>query len=139
MTRVRVMSFNIFNTTPESEVVYVSDVWANRAEFNVKTIQRYDPDLIGFQEFEPIHRTTYAENLTGYEQYISNETGEGTAIYWRSERFEAVDAGHLWLAQVLWTAITPPGMAILWNPAPSTVSTAKSILHWNGAISFSGG
>jgi endonuclease/exonuclease/phosphatase family metal-dependent hydrolase len=97
MTRIRVMSFNIFNTLPESDIELFSDVWENRSAFNVKTIQRYDPDLIGFQEFEPIHRATYNETLTNYEQYVSNERGEGTAIFWKSDRFEAVDAGHIWL------------------------------------------
>jgi endonuclease/exonuclease/phosphatase family metal-dependent hydrolase len=97
MTRIRVMSFNIFNTIPESEIEFVSDVWANRAEFNGKTIKRYDPDIIGFQEFEPIHRATYTEAIPEYEQSISNENGEGTTLFWKSARFEAVDAGHLWL------------------------------------------
>jgi endonuclease/exonuclease/phosphatase family metal-dependent hydrolase len=53
--------------------------------------------LIGFQEFEPVHRATYNQSLPAYEQSISNETGEGTAIFWKRERFELVDAGHLWL------------------------------------------
>ena len=39
MTHIRAMSFNVFNTLPDSEVEYFSDVWTNRAEFNVKTIK----------------------------------------------------------------------------------------------------
>jgi endonuclease/exonuclease/phosphatase family metal-dependent hydrolase len=97
MRRIRVMSFNIYNTIPAAEVDHPSQVWDNRAALNVKTIKRYDPDIIGFQEFEPEHRVTYQALLPDYEQYISNEIGEGTAIFWKKARAEAVEVGQLWL------------------------------------------
>lgn len=97
MTILRVMTLNNFNTIPEADIEYVSDVWANRAAFNVKTLKRYDSDLIGFQEFEPEHWATYQQELVGYDAVIANESGEGTAILWKAERFDLLDHGFIWL------------------------------------------
>jgi endonuclease/exonuclease/phosphatase family metal-dependent hydrolase len=98
------MTFNIFNTIPDEEIEFFSDRWTNRSTFNVKTIKRYDPDLIGFQEFEPVHQATYQEMLPEYAYYISNESGEGTAVFWKAARFELIQAGDLWLPR---TALPP--------------------------------
>lgn len=91
------MTLNNFNTIPEADMENVSDVWANRAAFNVKTLKRYQPDLIGFQEFEPVHWATYRQELTGYGHAIANESGEGTAILWNAARFTLLDQGFIWL------------------------------------------
>lgn len=97
MTFLRVMTLNNFNSIPEDDIEHFSDVWANRAAFNVKTLKRYDPDIIGFQEFEPVHWATYRQELGGCEDAIANENGEGTAILWKQERFELLAHGFLWL------------------------------------------
>ncbi len=104
MTRVRVMTFNIFNSVPDEELRFYSDVWANRSEFNVKTIKRYDPDLIGFQEFQPIHRATYEKHLSGYDHFLDGKRGEGTANFWKTSRFECFAAGSLLLPR---SALSP--------------------------------
>ena len=97
MTFIRVMTLNNFNTIPEADVEHFSDVWANRAAFNVKTLKRYNPDVIGFQEFESEHWTTYQQELTGYDQVLPIEYGEGTAIFWKAERFDLLDRGFIGL------------------------------------------
>jgi endonuclease/exonuclease/phosphatase family metal-dependent hydrolase len=97
MTLLRVMTLNNFNTISEEYIEHFSDVWANRAAFNVKTIKRYRPDVIGFQEFEPEHWATYRQELTGYGHAIANENGEGMAILWSEERFDLLDHGFIWL------------------------------------------
>ena len=99
MTHMRVMTFNLFNTVPDDQVEHFSDIWANRAAFNVKTIKRYDPDLIGFQEFEPVHWATYQNELAGYShsRHVEHATGETTAIFWKSDRFDWLDDGQFWL------------------------------------------
>lgn len=97
MTFIRLMSLNNLNTIPTEYIEHFSDVWANRAAFNVRTLKRYDPDLIGFQEFEPEHWATYQQELPGYDHAIANPTGEGTAILWKAGRFELLDEGFLWL------------------------------------------
>lgn len=97
MTFIRIMTLNNFNTLPVADIEYFSDLWANRAAFNVKTLNRYNPDLIGFQEFEPVHWATYQQELSGYDHVIANESGEGTAILWKAERFELLDQGFIHL------------------------------------------
>lgn len=88
MTFLRLMTLNNFNTVAEDEIEHFSDIWANRADFNVKTLKRYRPDVIGLQEFEPIHWVTYQQALPEYEALLSNPNGAGTAILWQRERFE---------------------------------------------------
>ncbi|MEZ4860990.1 MAG: endonuclease/exonuclease/phosphatase family protein [Caldilineaceae bacterium] len=97
MTFIRIMTLNNFNTTPAADIEHVSDVWANRAAFNVKTIKRYEPDLIGFQEFEPEHWATYQHEFTDYQTILPTEYGEGTAIFWKAERFALLDHGFVGL------------------------------------------
>lgn len=95
MTFIRVMTLNNFNTIPEADIEYFSDIWANRAAFNVKTIRRYNPDVIGLQEFEPIHWDTYQQDLGDYTGVIANPSGESTAILWKAARFDLLAHGFL--------------------------------------------
>ncbi len=95
MTFLRVMTLNNFNAVPEDEIEFYSDVWANRAAFNVKTLKRYDPDVIGLQEFEPVHWAAYQQELGGYQHAIANEQDPGTAILWKSQRFDLLAHGFL--------------------------------------------
>ncbi|HUY76619.1 MAG TPA: hypothetical protein VMV29_07590 [Ktedonobacterales bacterium] len=65
MTPLRVMTFNIANAIDtEDDGV---NAWASRAALNVATIQRYAPDLIGFQQFDQGNLATYQEQLPGYK------------------------------------------------------------------------
>lgn len=97
MAHMRVMTLNNFNTIPEGDIQFPSDRWETRADYNVKILKRYQPDLIAFQEFEPEHSVTYREALTEYEQFVTNPTGEGTAILWRPDRFDVLEQGLRWL------------------------------------------
>jgi len=97
MTFIRVMTLNNFNTIPAADIEYFSDVWANRAAFNVKTLKRYNPDLIGFQEFEPEHWARYQQELSDYDHVLPTHYGEGTAIFWKAERFDLLDQGFIGL------------------------------------------
>jgi endonuclease/exonuclease/phosphatase family metal-dependent hydrolase len=97
MTFLRVMTLNNFNSVPEDEIECFSDVWANRAAFNVKTLKRYDPDILGLQEFEPVHGATYQQEMEGYGHAIANHQGPGTAILWKEQRFELLHHGFLTL------------------------------------------
>jgi endonuclease/exonuclease/phosphatase family metal-dependent hydrolase len=65
----------------------------------VRTILRYEPDIIGFQEFDNGHRTTYREHFGAYASFDAPTPGEasGLAIYWRQEKFRLIDAGKFWL------------------------------------------
>jgi endonuclease/exonuclease/phosphatase family metal-dependent hydrolase len=60
---VRVMSYNIrYGTAQDGE-----NHWDNRKEFLLKTIQAFDPDLLGTQETLGFQRDYLAGKLAGYE------------------------------------------------------------------------
>ena len=91
------MSFNIFNILPpEEEILYFSDIWANRADFNLATIKRYAPDIIAFQELCPEQWQTYREPFAEF-QHFGAETNLGTAILWKASRFEKIAEGFFYL------------------------------------------
>ena len=95
---IRVMSFNIFLTrTDDEESEQFAENWRQRADFNVKTLQRYSPDLIGFQEFDDGHWAVYQAQLGEYATFHADPQG-GTlsnAIFWKPERFDLVRSGVL--------------------------------------------
>jgi endonuclease/exonuclease/phosphatase family metal-dependent hydrolase len=95
------MSFNVLTTElPTEGEVHFSDVWANRSDFNVKVIKRYQPDVIGFQELEPGHLETYRQHLTEYDDCLADvhTPGMTNAILWNRECFRRLDAGMFWLS-----------------------------------------
>lgn len=105
MDVLRVMSFNV------RVVVGVDDgvnSWGRRAEINAKVIERYAPDLIGFQELQPPHWESYERLLPTLlprygrvlgVPYNNHEPKYAyPSIFWRSDRFELVDEGAFWLS-----------------------------------------
>jgi endonuclease/exonuclease/phosphatase family metal-dependent hydrolase len=96
---VRVMSFNIrYGTASDGE-----NHWNLRKEFLVETIQAFRPDLLGTQETLGFQRDFLATQLPGYAVWAAGrddgrEAGEMMALYYRSDRFERLDAGHFWLS-----------------------------------------
>src|SRR5436190_14113577 len=98
---IRVMSFNILRTrTGDEESEGFAENWRRRADFNVKTLKRYSPDLIGFQEFDDDHWAVYETQLTEYASFRAGAQ-DGTlsnAIFWKPERFDLVRSGVLPLA-----------------------------------------
>lgn len=97
---VRVMSFNIRGASHRRDGV---NVWERRAAMNVETIERYGPDLIGFQEFQNENREVYERELPGYARLLGPVYGTGqveefAAIFFDPERFEALDSGGFWLS-----------------------------------------
>jgi endonuclease/exonuclease/phosphatase family metal-dependent hydrolase len=100
MSPIRVMSFNVFLTNLD-EVEHFSDVWANRADFNIKTIKRYQPDVIAFQELDHGHLATYEKHLTKYSHCLADSHAQNlsNAIYWNAQRFQRHKAGTFWLSR----------------------------------------
>jgi endonuclease/exonuclease/phosphatase family metal-dependent hydrolase len=98
---IRAMTFNVLTTEiPEEDIENPNDVWSYRADLNVRTILRYRPDVMGFQEFDDGHRTTYREHFGDYDCFDPGTRcgeGSGLAIYWRKAKFRPRDAGTFWL------------------------------------------
>lgn len=97
---IRVMSFNIRYGTARDG----SNRWDLRKDFLVKTIEAFNPDLLGTQETLGFQRDYLAEQLTGYEHLgvgrnDGRDDGEMMALYYRKDRFEKLDSGHFWLSE----------------------------------------
>src|SRR5437879_1261534 len=93
---MRVMSFNIFLTcSDDEESAQFTENWRQRSDLNVRTIKRYRPDLIGFQEFDAGHWAVYQTRLAEYDSYRTHAQGNclSNAIFWKPERFELVRSG----------------------------------------------
>jgi endonuclease/exonuclease/phosphatase family metal-dependent hydrolase len=78
--------------------------WDRRRDFLVETIEALAPDLLGTQETLAFQRDFLAERLPRYGTFGAGrddgkEAGEMMAVFWRTERFEKLDAGHFWLSE----------------------------------------
>ena len=104
MTLIRVMTFNVNGLTytgPGASPDALANDWKHRAPLNLQTIQRWNPDLIGFQEVQEANLATYQDSLVGYDHVPGNlygdaEPTERTSIFWRSARFELLESGEFW-------------------------------------------
>ena len=95
---LRVMTFNIQGATfPEAG----PHSWQNRAALNVKTIRRYAPDLIGFQEMQCGNWDTYQEELVEYGRIAGIAYGhdEHSSIFWNPARLRLMESGEFWLSR----------------------------------------
>lgn len=96
---IRVMSFNIRYGTANDGF----NRWENRREFLIETVKRFNPDLLGTQESLAFQRDYLLEQLSGLEAVAAGrddgkEAGEMAALFYRRDRFEAIDSGHFWLS-----------------------------------------
>jgi endonuclease/exonuclease/phosphatase family metal-dependent hydrolase len=101
MPTLRVMTFNIRGSSHSEDGV---NIWDNRAQLNVETIKRANPDLIGFQELEEGNLATYQKWLPGYEymlgpQSSNEEPRDRNAIFWKPSQLQRIDCGHFWLSE----------------------------------------
>jgi len=98
------MSFNVRGSFPEK---HEARLWENRADLNVRTIRKYQPDIIGFQEVQQDNSTVYAEHLTAYDRVFGWDDADDAAtswvffnpIYWRRDRFALVASGGFFLSE----------------------------------------
>jgi endonuclease/exonuclease/phosphatase family metal-dependent hydrolase len=79
------------------------NVWANRRDAMATYLRETAADIIGLQEVLPQQRAFLAEQLTAYAWYgvgrdNDRDEGEGTPVFYRRERFEAIDKGTFWLS-----------------------------------------
>ncbi len=97
---IRVMSFNIrYGTANDGE-----NHWDKRKEFVAETITTFNPDLLGTQETLGFQKQYLAEQLSDYTSIgigrdDGGQTGEMTAIFFKTTRFEKLAEGHFWLSE----------------------------------------
>ena len=96
----RVMSFNVRYGNADDGL----SSWEYRHELLLKTIQTYDPDILGVQEAILKQVKYLRDEMDGYVFFGAGRddgklAGEMCAIYYRSDRFRRIDAGHFWLSE----------------------------------------
>jgi endonuclease/exonuclease/phosphatase family metal-dependent hydrolase len=78
--------------------------WEHRQALLARTVQAFDPDLLGTQETWPFQARYLLEQLPGREyvgwprQPGNERDGEECGILFRRSRFERLDAGQFWLS-----------------------------------------
>jgi endonuclease/exonuclease/phosphatase family metal-dependent hydrolase len=97
---IRVMSFNIRYGTANDGI----NRWDLRKEFLVETIRNFDPDMLGTQETLASQRDYLAQALDGYGVVAAGrddgkDGGEMAALFYRKDRFEPIEQGHIWLSE----------------------------------------
>ena len=130
-SRLRVMTFNIANGLETEDDG--DNAWAERAALNVRTIQRYAPDLIGFQQCDQGNLATYHSALATY-QYILGPAADRPDLYgynaiaYLPERLEALESGGFYLSE------TPQTWSVGWDAtyveALSWTRFRHRLNHW---------
>lgn len=116
---IRVMTFNIrFDNPNDGE-----NAWPHRKEFVASTIRFHKADIVGTQE-GMYHQLTDLENLlegfkwVGVGRDAGDQNGEFSAIFYKSDRFEATEEGTFWHST---TPDVPGSMG--WDTAITRITT----------------
>lgn len=69
-------------------------------------LEKYNPDIIGFQEVTPrwmeyLNRY-YSGRYSFFNKYRSHTNLEATPIFWKEEKFECIDKGYFWFSDTPW-------------------------------------
>jgi endonuclease/exonuclease/phosphatase family metal-dependent hydrolase len=97
---LRVMSFNVRLGVADDG----ANSWENRKSLLLRTVQEFDPDLLGTQEpwdFQVEYLLEQLPGLTyvGWPRQPDSENSEQCALFYRSARFEKRDSGQFWLSE----------------------------------------
>lgn len=95
--KLKVMNFNICcGDDPGGNTI------AERAPRIGKIIKKYDPDIIGLQEYTPNWAPFITETIgSSYEifnKYRAKNSAESTPILWKKDRFKCLKYGYFWLS-----------------------------------------
>lgn len=94
---LKVISFNIrYGDDPNGNSV------CERAPRLAKITEKYDADIIGFQEYTVIWEKEiekyYLDKYEMFNLYRSKSELEGAPILWKKDKFELLDKGNFWLS-----------------------------------------
>lgn len=97
---LRVMSFNVrYGTARDGD-----NHWDKRKNLAADTVLAFDPDLLGTQETLAFQKDFLAEKMPEYTAIgvgrdSGDDTGEMTALFFKTKRFKVLDQGHFWLSE----------------------------------------
>lgn len=97
---LRVMSFNVRVKT----ILDLLNPWSSRRDGVARTIQRFNPDVLGTQEvlasqLDDLKRAMPEFASVGAGRSDGADDGEMCAILYRPDRFKKLDEGHFWLSR----------------------------------------
>lgn len=95
---IRVMSFNLrFGRANDGD-----NHWDKRYELVAKTVQQFDPDLMGTQEtlkFQAEYLEKELKHYTYFGRSRMKTPNEHCGIFYKSDRFTWLAGGHFWLSE----------------------------------------
>ncbi|UJH92447.1 endonuclease/exonuclease/phosphatase family protein [Antarcticibacterium sp. 1MA-6-2] len=116
--QVEVMSYNIrYANESDGE-----NGWSKRRNHITNQLKFYEPHVLGLQEALLVQIAHFKENLPGYE-YVGvgredgKQKGEYTAIFYDTEKLEALENHTFWLSE------TPSKVSTGWDAALPRVCT----------------
>jgi endonuclease/exonuclease/phosphatase family metal-dependent hydrolase len=118
---IRVMAFNIRCSTALGDG---QNHWSQRKEIFFRTVERFDPDVIGLQEVvadqadELRERFGKSHTFVGVGRDDGVRKGEFAPIMFRNDRFELIDHGHVWLSE----SPEEPG-SVSWDSSMTRMAT----------------
>ncbi|MDB6057416.1 MAG: endonuclease [Verrucomicrobiales bacterium] len=95
----RVMSFNVRTSTAFDG----ENGWSHRKELFFRTVEAFNPDLIGFQEVRPDQHDDISARMKDYAvagvaRDDGKRKGEWSLIAFRTNRYALLDSGNFWLS-----------------------------------------
>ena len=97
---LRVMSFNVrYGNADDGE-----NDWQHRRALFMRTIDAFDPDLLGTQELLAFQADELHDHLKGYGfagvgRDDGKRRGEFSGLFFRADRFELIGSGNFWLSE----------------------------------------
>ncbi len=97
---VRVMSFNVRNSRAQDG----ENAWPKRTELFFATVERFGPDLVGFQEvladqYDALVARLPEYGFSGVARDDGKRQGEWSCVAYRKNRFTVVADGNFWLSE----------------------------------------
>lgn len=126
------MTFNVRGAFAEDGV----NTWRQRASMVITLMQRYRPDVVGFQEVHQANLETFRAHLPNYDffpgkPYDFPERHAYNAIFWRQSAFHLLDAASFYLSprpQVAWS--------VGWDAALPRSAAWVKLAHRESGVSF---
>lgn len=107
---VRIMSYNLRCLNPMD---LGKKTWFYRADLIIKSIEKEQPGIIGFQEATKWQYFYLCDTLSSYDSVITYRdnafNSEGCPIFYRSDMYTLINKGSFWLSE------TPDVMSKSWG------------------------
>lgn len=115
---LNVMSFNIRYDNPGDGM----NNWKYRKDVAAQIVKNEHIDILGTQEVLFNQLEDLSQRLPGYQSIgVGREDGvhkgEHSAVFYKKDRFEAIDSGNFWLSE------TPDRVSVGWDAALERIAT----------------